>query len=57
MIGRERIIKTIHHQEPDRVPLDLGGGRSCGINLKAYKNLLDYLRLEVDEIRVSRCTG
>lgn len=57
MTGRERVLKAIHHEEPDRVPLDLGGARSCGISVKAYKNLLDYLGLEVDEIKISNRTG
>jgi len=25
MTSRERVIKTVNHEEPDRVPLDLGG--------------------------------
>ncbi|HPE54064.1 MAG TPA: uroporphyrinogen decarboxylase family protein, partial [Mesotoga prima] len=31
------------HCEPDRVPIDLGGMRSTGIHVKAYRKLADYL--------------
>ena len=40
MTGRERILATLRHEEPDRVPLDIGGANACGIMLTAYKNLV-----------------
>ncbi len=50
MNSRERMLKTISHQEPDRVPLDLGGGKSCMFTRGFYVKLLDYLGLQEDII-------
>jgi uroporphyrinogen decarboxylase len=36
MTKRERILRTIEHKEPDRVPVDLGAMRSTGITAVAY---------------------
>ncbi len=41
--SRERILAAISHQEPDRVPIDLGATPSSGISAIAYSNLLKYL--------------
>lgn len=43
---RERVRKTLNHQEPDRVPVDFGG-YVCGIHEKAYRDLADYLKMKV----------
>ncbi len=43
--SRERVLKAINHQRPDRVPIDLGGFQT-GIHKNAYKGLLDYLGIE-----------
>ena len=43
--SRERVLATVAHQEPDRVPLDLGGTRATGINVSAYARLLGALGL------------
>ena len=43
MNSRERVWATLQHQEPDRVPIDLGGMRSTGITAIAYNRLLDFL--------------
>jgi len=39
MNSRERVMQTINHKEPDRVPIDLGGMRSTGIATIAYNRL------------------
>lgn len=52
MNSRERVLRAINHQEPDRIPLDLGVGRGCGITVEAYKNLLDYLGLGPRDIKI-----
>ena len=46
MNSRERVLATMNHQEPDRVPVDLSGYRSSGIAAIAYKKLREYLGLE-----------
>ncbi|RLL89159.1 hypothetical protein Y696_03630 [Mesotoga sp. H07pep.5.4] len=43
MTSRDRVLKTLKHCEPDRVPIDLGGMRSTGIHAKAYRRFVDYL--------------
>jgi len=48
MSSRERLLKTLRHETPDRVPIDLGGNQT-GIHKFAYRALLDHLGL-VDEI-------
>ncbi|SMB95239.1 uroporphyrinogen decarboxylase [Thermanaeromonas toyohensis ToBE] len=53
MKSRERVLMALQHQEPDRVPFDLGGTVTSGIHRIAYKNLLDYLGIKKDEIRIA----
>jgi uroporphyrinogen decarboxylase len=45
MTSRQRVLKALNHQIPDRVPIDLGGFQT-GIHTKAYVELLDYLGIE-----------
>lgn len=46
MTSRERILTTLSHREPDRVPYDLGSLGPSGISIQAYRNLLKYLHSE-----------
>ena len=50
MNSRERVNVTLEHKEPDKVPIDLGGNQSS-IHIIAYKNLLEYLEIEDDNIQ------
>jgi uroporphyrinogen decarboxylase len=43
MTSRERVLKAIHHEEPDRIPIDLGGMASTGIMAIAYARLKEHL--------------
>jgi uroporphyrinogen decarboxylase len=43
MTSRERVLAAINHQQPDRVPIDLGATPSSGISAIAYSNLVKYL--------------
>ncbi len=43
MNHRERVMAAIHHQIPDRLPVDLGGMRSTGIMALAYARLKAHL--------------
>jgi len=49
--SRERVLRALEHQEPDRVPFDLGGTGATGIHKTAYRNLRDYLGFPAVEIR------
>ena len=50
MTSRERVLTTLNHEIPDRVPIDFGGNQT-GIHKNAYRNLVRYLGLE-EEIRI-----
>ncbi len=49
MTSRQRVLKALNHQIPDRVPIDLGGFQT-GIHKRAYAELLDFL-----DIKPVRC--
>jgi uroporphyrinogen decarboxylase len=42
MTSRERVLKALNHEIPDRVPIDLGGNQT-GIHKDAYRNLVRHL--------------
>lgn len=42
MTPRERFLAAVNHQEPDRVPIDLGS-HVCSISRRAYINLQEHL--------------
>lgn len=52
MTSRERVLKTIRHEEPDRLPIDFGGMASTGIMAIAYDRLKKHLGITNGEIRV-----
>ena len=43
MTSRERVLRSIAHKEPDKVPIDLGAMRSTGISAIAYGRLKKHL--------------
>ncbi len=43
MNSRERLLTALNHQEPDRIPLDLGSTQVTSIHEVAYRNLRAYL--------------
>ena len=50
--SRRRVETTLNHQEPDRVPFDLGGSVLTGIHERAYRRLREYLDLPGVEIEI-----
>ena len=46
MNHRERVLTALHHKEPDRVPIDLGGNLNSGIMAVTYRGLRERLGLE-----------
>jgi len=52
MTSRERILASIRHEEPDRVPVDLGATPSSGISTIAYYNLKQQLGISTGHTRV-----
>jgi len=52
MNSRERVVTTLKHKEPDRVPLDLGAMLSTGIMGIAYNKLKAYLGIRGGRTRM-----
>lgn len=50
MTSRERTLKALNHQTPDRVPIDFGGFQT-GIHRQAYEALIKHLGLR-EEIAI-----
>jgi uroporphyrinogen decarboxylase len=50
--SRERVRLALDHQEPDRIPLDLGGTGLSSIHVTAYQNLRQHLDLPPRETGV-----
>jgi uroporphyrinogen decarboxylase len=46
---RERVLLTLNHQEPDRVPIDLGGTSLTQIHPDVYGEMLHRLGLQEDK--------
>jgi uroporphyrinogen decarboxylase len=45
MNSRTRVVRALNHQEPDRIPFDLGGTGLSTIHVTAYQNLRQHLGL------------
>lgn len=52
MTSRERIMASVQHKQPDRVPLDLGATPSSGISAIAYNNLKKHLDMNNGHTRI-----
>jgi len=50
MIPRDRVLRALRHEQPDRIPIDLGGNQT-GIHKFAYQALIEHLGIE-DEIQI-----
>ena len=50
MTPRERLLKALNHEEPDCIPIDLGGNQT-GIHKFAYQTLVEHLGID-DEVRI-----
>ena len=46
MTSRQRILMALHHQRPDRMPVDFGGMRSAGISTIACHRLKKHLGIK-----------
>lgn len=54
LTSRERIIRTLNHQEPDRVPIDIGGiSTLTTLHRDAYSKLKDYLGYKNDQVTIT----
>ncbi len=46
LTSKERVLTTLSHQQPDRVPIDFGGTPVTGIHVSCIAALRDYFGLE-----------
>ncbi|MBN2024585.1 MAG: hypothetical protein JW809_17530 [Pirellulales bacterium] len=53
MNSRERLLAALAHQEPDRVPLDLGGSHVTSIHVVAYRNLCRRLAIDPEPVELA----
>lgn len=51
-IRRQRVLDALAINQSDKVPVDIGGHRSSGINAEAYRKLRQYLELPERPIKV-----
>lgn len=55
MTSRERVLAALNHEQPDRVPIDLGGTTASTIVVDAYENLKKYIGLKHEnKLRAAR---
>jgi uroporphyrinogen decarboxylase len=48
MTGRERILKSLNHEEPDRIPYDLSGTNVTAITKNAYQKAMTFRGLSTE---------
>lgn len=53
MTPRERVITALNREEPDRVPIDIGGGCNTSISVEGYENLKRHLAVSGNRGRLS----
>lgn len=51
---RERVTKALSHQEPDRIPFDLGGTICTSIHVVPYQKLKAYFGIEAEDTIVNK---
>jgi len=49
--SRERVLCTLDHRQPDRVPVDFGGTMVSGIHASCVLALRDYFGLEKKPVK------
>ena len=52
MNSRERVIASINHQTPDKIPIDVGSTGVTGIHALAVEKLREYYGLEKRPVRI-----
>ena len=52
MTSRQRVLTALRHEQPDRVPLDIGSLESSGISALAYNRLREHLGLGQGQTQV-----
>ncbi|MDZ7640086.1 MAG: methyltransferase [Bryobacterales bacterium] len=50
--SRQRVLDTLAHRTPDRIPIDFGSSTVCGIHTLAIAELRDYYGLEKRPVKI-----
>jgi hypothetical protein len=50
--SRERVVATLNHKQPDRIPIDFGGTMVTGVHASCVAELRDYYGLEKRPVRI-----
>lgn len=53
MTSKERILASINHQQPDRLPIDFGSSFITGVHCSVVKQLRDHFGLEKKPVRIA----
>jgi uroporphyrinogen decarboxylase len=56
MTSRDRVLRALNHQEPDRVPLDLGGTHDSSIVVEGYERLKAHFAVSAPTQIMQRMT-
>ena len=51
---RERVMKALSHQEPDRVPVDLGGTTASTFTFESYERLKRHLGIDSETLLLEK---
>jgi len=54
--SRQNFLKTINHQQPDKVVIDFGSTAVTGIHVIIVEKLRDYYGLEKKPVRLQNLT-
>lgn len=54
MTSRERVLAAVSHQQPDLIPIDLGGTRDSSIVVEGYQKLKDHFGVSDNNILCDR---
>ena len=49
MNSRERVLTTMNHEEPDRVPIIMGVSNATSIKMETYRKLKQLLGIEAED--------
>ena len=51
MDSRERVIKSLNHEEPDKIPIDIGS-QVTSFHVDSYRSLRQYLGFRLNEVEI-----
>ena len=51
--SRQRLLDTLNHRQPDRIPVDFGGSPVTGIHVSCVAQLRDYFGLDHHPVKVT----